>query len=223
MRLFVLMAGILALTLPARADEKLAAPSVSLAGTATSTEYTQSGRMCIPTAEMLSIEAAIDKNQLASLGKAGASLDARVGASESILFQNKALGIAFTVPRYTPPKQTRSCQPEGMFDQVRRISAAYILSFADALRFRESFKWPIQGANLSAPASITVLITYGKYVLVVLSDDAVRKDASGNILFDCGGGESYRVNPATGQVLPFNGCVEFGGVRDLPGLSGLPD
>jgi hypothetical protein len=195
----------------------------SLARAATSTEYPQSGRMCIPTAEMLSLEAAIAKNQLASLEKAGAPLDATVNASGGIVFQNKALGIAFTVPRYTPPTQTRYCHPEAMFDQVRSISAAYILSFADALRFRESFKWPIQGANLSAPASITVLITYGKYVLVVLSDDAVRKDASGNILFDCGGRESYRVNPAMGQVLPYNGCVEFGGVSALPGLSGLPD
>jgi hypothetical protein len=195
----------------------------SLAGAATSTEYTQSGRMCIPTAEMLSLEAAIGKSQLASLEKAGAPLDATFNASEGILFQNKALGIAFTVPRYTPPKQTRYCQPEAMFDQARSISAAYILSFAEVLRFRESYKWPIQGANLSAPASITVLITYGKYVLVVLNDDATRKDASGDILFDCGGGESYRVNPATGQVLPYNGCVEFGGVRALPRLSQLPD
>ncbi|HTA38336.1 MAG TPA: hypothetical protein VK760_04645 [Candidatus Acidoferrales bacterium] len=179
--------------------------------------------MCIPTAEMLSLEAAIGKSQLESLENAGASLDASVKGSEGFLFQNKALGIALTVPRYTPPTRTRYCQPEGMFDQVLSISAAYIVSFADTLRFRESFKWPIQGANLSAATSTTVLIAYGKYVLVLLSDDAIRKDASGNVLFDCGGSESYRVNPATGQVLAYNGCVEFGGVRALPRLSQLPD
>jgi hypothetical protein len=189
----------------------------------TGNEYTRSGRLCIPTTEILSLEAAIGKNQLASLMKARASLGATVDASESYLFQNKALGIAFTILRYAPPKQTRYCQPEAMFNQVRSISAAYILSFANTLRFRESFKWPIQGANLSAPASITLLIAYGKYVLVVLSDDAIRKDASGNIIFDCGGRESCRVNPATGQVLPYSGCSEFGGVRSLPGLSQLPD
>jgi hypothetical protein len=70
---------------------------------------------------------------------------------------------------------------------------------------------------------MTIFIAYGKYVLVLLDDDIIRMDASGNMIFDCGGGESYRVDPATGQVLPYNSCVEFGGVRALSRLSQLPD
>jgi hypothetical protein len=184
---------------------------------------TETGRVCIPTADMLSMTAAISKSSLQAPGGVGVILDVKLGASGNYLIQNTALGIAANIPNYVLPKRPTFCQPDTMFDQAHSISAAYILAFGDVLSFRKSYKWPIQGANLAAPASITILANYGKYVLVLLNDNAFRMDASGNMIFDCGGAESYRVNPATGLVLPFNSCVEFGGVRALPRLSQLPD
>jgi hypothetical protein len=123
----------------------------SLVAAIPSAAYTKSGRLCIPTAEMQSLEAAIGKNQLAVLEKAGAALEIKGNASDGYLLQNGQIGIALTIPRYTPPKQTRLCQPDAMFDQSPRISAAYILSFADVLRFRESYKWPIEGEIFPRP------------------------------------------------------------------------
>ncbi|HEY5425784.1 MAG TPA: hypothetical protein VIJ77_04465 [Candidatus Tumulicola sp.] len=41
-------------------------------------------------------------------------------------------------------------------------------------------------------------------------------------LAGCGGVEYYWVDVATGRVLPFNGCIEGGGIQALPHLSTMP-
>ncbi len=54
-----------------------------------------------------------------------------------------------------------------------------------------------------------------------MADNYPHKTASGEVLLSCAGIEYYRVRTSSGEVLPFDGCIE-GHKRVLPRLGQLP-
>lgn len=101
------------------------------------------------------------------------------------------------------------------------VKPAYIASFKAVERYRATHSWPL-GAVSTNPAQVDVVAAaYGPYVIISLANNFPLRDSSGNLALGCGGVEYYRVQTATSEVLPFDGCVESHRAV-LPRLSQLP-
>ena len=101
-----------------------------------------------------------------------------------------------------------------------RVDRDYIEPFFAVLSFKKAYKSATGVDN--DPRRVDVhFAKYGRFILVILADNYAHRDNRGSLVLGCEGVEYYRVDPASGEVLPFDGCVEPH-KRVLPALSQLP-
>jgi len=102
------------------------------------------------------------------------------------------------------------------------IPASFLLALEAVSGYRIAHPWK-NGADLQTSDSEVRIRAFKQYFLVLLADQSRSRNAQGQVVsLGCDGFEYYRVSASFDQVLPFNGCVEGGGVRGLPRLTQLP-
>jgi hypothetical protein len=170
-------------------------------------------RICASAAEMSALSLALG----AYFGKVdapGASVSVR-RTGDDLRVRNAALGIDVTVSSADNPELNLCSVPaDERLATVGAIPLSYAASFSEAVRYRASHP-PDGGYGISKKTSAS-MFGYGPYVIIALYTPVLPPETLG-----CLGEETYRVDPRTGGVLPFDGCVE-GHKRVLPGLQQLP-
>lgn len=98
---------------------------------------------------------------------------------------------------------------------VRGIEVA---ALAAVLRYRQSHRWPLTPVDPNDPANAIAVYTLGNYAYVSIRGNLPPRT------FACAPEESYRIDPATFDVLPYqNDCIEANQTpRLLPRLRHLP-
>lgn len=104
--------------------------------------------------------------------------------------------------------------------EAAAVDPDYIGPFWDVVAFRKTHS-SATAVDANPNRVDVTLAKYGRFVLVMLADNYPLRDARGLFILGCDGVEYYRVDPASGEVLPFDGCVESH-KRVLPALSQLP-
>jgi hypothetical protein len=186
-------------------------------------QHEQTGRTCVPLVDMFAIQQSLDSGLLDKITSSGASFEIRRGAG-SYTLENADYALLLEIKKPTPgPEACRVYPQEMTFNYQSSIPAAYFAAFNAVMAYRKSHPWPRVSTIVSLPGADVILARYGSFYLVMMSDNEFRKDPStGKILLGCDGEEEYWVDVRSGQVRPFNGCIEGGGVQSLPPLGSMP-
>jgi hypothetical protein len=198
-------------------------PATSLQCDAAPVWHQITGRICMPLADMFTIQQSLDSVLLNKMTANAASINVHHDLG-SYTLENRDFALSLSVKRSTSGQGCRTAQPSWTLDEQTAIPAAYVSAFDDAMTYRKTQAWPVVGPAMdSAPSADVVMGQYGLYHVVMLSDHELRKDpVTGKTVLGCGGTEYYWVDVKSGQVRPFDGCVEGGGIQSLPRLSAMP-
>ncbi|HTA38718.1 MAG TPA: hypothetical protein VK760_06560, partial [Candidatus Acidoferrales bacterium] len=182
----------------------LAAPIVFCGATIGAAQhFEQSGRLCAPAVEMSALAGALAAGgYLEKPGAAVATLTVREDGGR-LRIQNVALGIDLSAPFQPENEACATSAKAERLEAAGAIPMAYLRSFVQVVRYRVAHP-PTNGADLMDAGTSTMMAAYGPYVLIV----PWNKPDVPMVSLSCKGGEYYRVDPRTGAVLPFDGCVE---------------
>jgi hypothetical protein len=102
--------------------------------------------------------------------------------------------------------------------EATSVRGVEVAALAAVVRYGETFQWPLGSVDRSTSATSVVVATLGSYAYVAIMADSPRGTLG------CPAVESYRVDPATFEVLPYQeACIEANSIpRVLPRLSDLP-
>ena len=191
-------------------------------GNAGPVRHQMTARLCIPMADMLAIRQSISSGLLSKMTHAAAIIDIHHDVGFDTL-QSQPYGLSVDVKMSSPGSPACRLWPASQrFAGETNIAAASVSAFDAAMVYRTTHTWPGTATNVSARNANVVLAHYGRYFIVMLSDNELRTNPNtGKVMLGCDGLEYYWVDVATGRVLPFNGCIEGGGIQALPHLGTL--
>ncbi|HEY0384187.1 MAG TPA: hypothetical protein VGC72_18505 [Candidatus Elarobacter sp.] len=140
------------------------------------------------------------------------------GSGGNFLVEGAGARQVVSVPPGVGPK---ACSVTG--DDTKKvqsgdgISGISLIALQAAVEYRSLHPWPLGAANTDDPNASANVQIRGRYAFVFLSNFTPHE-------LGCAGVEYYRVDPATLDVRPFDGCIEGHRPRpDLPGLRQLPE
>lgn len=200
----------------------LCAISLVPAGPATAeTPAGFSNRLCVPMPEMLAFIGAFHESALHDMAQADSSITVTPSGQYYLLKNGSGTIVRIEKPPSISVQSCRIFPDSETLKTTGSIEAAQIDAFGDVTRYRKSYTWPL-GAVDANPDQVDVAVArHGRYIIVSLADHYLHKGANGAAIFGCAGVEYYRVQTSSGEVLPFDGCVESH-TKVLPRLSQLP-
>lgn len=157
------------------------------------------------------------RDQLTSLARSSIGL-AHSADKVSITIPGRATSTATQVQ---PQSAICLSYPAGtvLFANAPTLRGTTLAALAAVLSYRETHRWP--GAHPAHPlfADTSVYVSErGTYQYVSFIDNPARlKQFDG-----CGGEEYYRVDPASFDARPYNGCLVGGADLNLPKIDKLP-
>jgi len=130
-----------------------------------------------------------------------------------------------SIPWTKPAKMICVTQPPGavVLSTASSVSGDTLAVLGAVFQYRKQKPWPADyPAHINFDDTDVYVLQRGRYDYVSITDEHDRHFAKGVYVETCRYQEFYRVDPATLEVLPYNGCLVGQPVQGLPNALQLP-